>query len=208
MIRPEAVILDIGNVLIEWNPERFYDRELGAAARRRLFAEVPLAAMNLAIDAGAPFRETVYATAEDHPAWGEAIRWWHDRWIELASPRIEASIALQRALRRKGIPVFALTNFGTHSFAYARTQYDFLSEFDRTYVSGHLGVIKPDAAIYRIVEEDCGLRPETLLFTDDRPENVQAAARRGWQTHRFEGPEGWARRLVAAGLLTEEDAPP
>jgi 2-haloacid dehalogenase len=205
MIRPQAVILDIGNVLIEWNPERFYDRELGEAARRRLFQDVPLVAMNLAIDAGAPFRATVQATAAQHPDWAGPILWWHDRWIELASPRIDASVALQRALRRRGIPVFALTNFGTDSFAHARTIYDFLSEFDRHYVSGDLGLIKPDPRIYDHVEKDCGLPPETLLFTDDRPENIDAAARRGWQTHLFDGPEGWARRLVAAGVLSEED---
>jgi 2-haloacid dehalogenase len=206
MTRPEAVIFDIGNVLIEWNPERFYDSQLGEAERRRLFAEVPLVQMNLDIDAGALFRETVYGTAERYPHWAEQIRWWHDRWIDLASPRIEPSIALLRSLRAKGVPVFALTNFGAHSFAYAETQYDFFTEFDRRYISGHLGCIKPDPAIYAAVEQDCGLPPETLLFTDDKPENVEVAAARGWQTHLFDGPEGWARRLVGAGLLTEREA--
>ena len=70
------------------------------------------------------------------------------------------------------MPVFALTNFGTHSFAYAETQYDFFTEFDRRYISGELGVIKPDPAIYAAVENDCGLPPDTLLFTDDKAENV------------------------------------
>jgi 2-haloacid dehalogenase len=206
MLQPQAVIFDIGNVLMEWNPERFYDGEIGAAARRRMFAETGIEQMNLDIDAGAPFRETVHAMAERFPHWAEPIRWWHDRWIEIASPRIEPSIALLRALRRRGVPVFALTNFGSDSFAYARTQYDFLNEFDRAYVSGDLGVIKPDPAIYAIVEADCGLPPGALLFTDDKAENTAAAAARGWQVHLFEGPEGWARRLVAAGLLTEGEA--
>ena len=206
MTKPQAVIFDIGNVLIEWNPERYYDSQLGEAERRRLFAEVPLTQMNLDIDAGAPFRETIYDMAEKHPRWADPIRWWHDRWIHMASPRIEPSIALLRRLRDKRIPVFALTNFGTHSFAYAETQYDFFTEFDRRYISGELGVIKPDPAIYAAVESDCGLPPDTLLFTDDKVENVQAAAQRGWQTHLFDGPRGWALRLVAAGLLTEQEA--
>jgi 2-haloacid dehalogenase len=206
MTRPQAVIFDIGNVLIEWNPERYYDSQLGEETRRRLFAEVPLTQMNLDIDAGALFRETIYDMADRHPRWSEPIRWWHDRWIHMASPRIEPSIALLRALRKRGVPVFALTNFGTHSFAYAETQYDFFTEFDRRYISGELGVIKPDPAIYAAVEKDCGLPPEALLFTDDKPENVAAALARGWQTHLFDGPDGWARRLVDAGLLTEGEA--
>jgi hypothetical protein len=62
-----------------------------------------------------------------------------------------------RALRAKGTPVFALTNFGIESFAYAQTQYDFLNEFDRFHVSGHMRCIKPAPRIYEMVEEDCGL---------------------------------------------------
>lgn len=205
-IRPEAVIFDIGNVLIRWNPERFYDAAIGRARREALFDAVDLHAMNDRIDAGALFRETIYDLADKHPDWAPEIRMWYDRWIDMASPRIDLSIALLRALRGKGVPVFALTNFGIHSFAYAQTQYDFLSEFDRAYVSGRMGVIKPDPKIYAMVEEDCGIAPGRLLFTDDRADNIAVADGRGWQTHLFEAPEGWARVLVATGLLSEEEA--
>ncbi|MEY4696298.1 MAG: hypothetical protein RIT14_726 [Pseudomonadota bacterium] len=203
---PEAVIFDIGNVLIEWNPERYYDRRIGAARRRAMFAAVDLHAMNDRIDAGGLFRETIYDTAAAHPDWAEEIRWWYDHWIEMASPRIEHSITLLRRLRAKGVPVFALTNFGIHSFEFALTQYDFLSEFDRAFVSGHMGVIKPDPRIYAMVERECGIAPERLIFTDDRADNIAAAAARGWKTHLFTGPAGWAARLVDEGILTVDEA--
>ncbi|MEL7301307.1 MAG: HAD family phosphatase [Pseudomonadota bacterium] len=202
----KAVIFDIGNVLIEWQPERFYDRVYGRARREALFAAVDLHEMNNRVDMGAPFRETIYATAEAHPAWEAEIRDWHDRWGELATPVIHRSVRLLRALRRKGVPVFALTNFGVESYAFARTRFDFLSEFDREYVSGHMRVVKPDAAIYAGVEADCGVAPVDLLFADDRADNIEAAAARGWRTHLFEGPAGWAARLVDEGLLTAEEA--
>jgi 2-haloacid dehalogenase len=67
-------------------------------------------------------------------------------------------------------------------------------------------VIKPDAEIYEQLETDCGVAPASLLFADDRLENIEAAAARGWQTHLFEGPSGWAARLVGAGLLSEVEA--
>lgn len=203
---PEAVIFDIGNVLIRWNPEAFYDRTIGEARRRALFEAVDLHGMNDAIDAGALFRETIYDWADRHPDWAEEIRMWYHNWIDMASPRIEGSITLLRRLRAKGIPVFSLTNFGTHAFAYAQTQYEFLTEFDRGYVSGHMGVTKPAPRIYEMVEEDCGIAPDRLIFTDDRAENIAVAAARGWRTHLFDGPEGWAGRLVAEGLLTREEA--
>ena len=206
MSQPQAVIFDIGNVLTRWQPEAFYDRVIGEDRRRALFAEVDLHRMNDIVDEGALFRETIYDWADRTPHWQAEIRLWYDRWIELASPRIEGSIALQRALRAKGVPVFALTNFGKYSFEEALPKMDFLTDFDRLYVSGRMGVIKPDPRIYEMVEEDCGLPPESLLFTDDRADNITAAARRGWRTHQFESWQGWAARLVAEGLLTAKEA--
>lgn len=206
MTRPEAVIYDIGNVLIEWNPERFYDSIMPLSDRKRLFASVDLHAMNDAIDKGALFRETIYDTAAQHPEWAPFIQMWHDRWIDMASPVIEGSLTLLRRLRAKGVPVFALSNFGIHSFAYAETQYPFLKEFDRRYISGHMNVIKPDPQIYAMVEADCAIAPQKLLFTDDRADNIAAAAARGWQTHRFTGPQRWANILHALGLLSEDEA--
>ena len=63
-----------------------------------------------------------------------------------------------------------------------------------------------DDAIYAALEEGSGLSGDALLFTDDRIDNINAAKARGWQTHHFTGPDGWADRLVAAGLLTEAEA--
>jgi 2-haloacid dehalogenase len=205
-MQPEAVIFDIGNVLTRWQPEAFYDRVLGEDRRRALFGAVDLHHMNALVDDGALFRETIYDWADRHPEWSPEIRQWYDRWIELASPRIEGSIALLRALRAKGVPVFCLTNFGSYSYEEARTKLDFLGEFDREYVSGRLKVSKPDPRIYQVVEDDCGLPADRLLFADDKAENITAAARRGWRTHQFESWEGWAARLVAEGLLTNEEA--
>lgn len=203
-----AVVLDIGNVLIEWQPERFYDREIGAARRRAMFAAVDLHAMNDRVDLGEPFRDVIYETAEAYPAFRDEIRMWHDRWIELAAPAIAHSVTLMARLQGRGMPVFALSNFGVESFAYAQTQYDFLKAFDRPYISGHLRLAKPDPAIYAYVEAQSGIAPENLLFTDDRADNIAAAQARGWQTHLFDGPEGWAARLVAEGVLTSEEARP
>lgn len=202
----QAVVFDIGNVLIEWHPERFYDAEIGRAAREAMFSAVDLHAMNDAVDRGGPFRDSVYALADRHPDWAGAIRLWHDRWSDIAAPEIPHSVRLLRALKARGVPVFALTNFGVETFALAAGPYPFLAEFDRAFVSGAMRIAKPDAEIYAAVEVETGVPPAALLFTDDRAENIAAAERRGWGTHLFQGPEGLAARLVAEGLLSEEDA--
>lgn len=205
-MQPQAVVFDIGNVLIEWQPERFYDQVIGPERRKEMFNSVDLHGMNDIVDLGGHFTETIYATAEKYPEWREEIRMWHDRWIEMAAPVIAHSIRLMRALQAKGTPVFSLTNFGIQSFDHAASHYPFMRDFDRQYISGHMQVSKPDPKIYALLEADCGVAPEALIFTDDRPDNIEMAARRGWQVHLFEGPQGWADRLVGTGLLTKDEA--
>ena len=201
-----AVIFDIGNVLIEWQPERFYDAVIGEDRRRAMFESVDLHGMNEMVDLGHPFTETIYATAERYPDWRDEIRMWHDRWLELATPAIDHSVRLMQALQTRGVPVFSLTNFGIGTWALATPRYPFLKDFDRHYISGEMQQIKPEPRIYEMVEQDCGLPPHSLLFTDDRADNIATARSRGWQTHLFTGPQGWADRLVAEGLLTPDEA--
>ncbi|MFG5381605.1 HAD family hydrolase [Yoonia sp. R2-816] len=206
MQQVNAVVFDIGNVLIKWQPEGFYDRVIGPDRRKALFHAVDLTGVNEGVDRGDDFHIVFHALADQHPDWRAEILMWHDRWIEIASPAIDHSVRLLRTLRQADVPVFALSNFGVETFEIAARHYPFFTEFDRRYISGHLKVMKPEVAIYQMLEDDCGFDPQTLLFTDDRIENISVAAERGWQTHLFDGPRGWANRLVDAGLLTKEAA--
>jgi 2-haloacid dehalogenase len=201
-----AVVFDIGNVLIRWEPEVYYDATIGVDRRRDMFAQVDLHGLQERIDAGEDFKNTFYQAAEDYPDWRSEIRQWVDNWNEVAQPELPHSVSLLRALRAKGVTVFALTNFGVGSFALSEQQYPFLLEFDKRYVSGAMKVSKPNPKIYRLMEEDCGVPAHELLFADDRVDNIETAKSRGWQTHLFEHPQGWADRLVAEGLLTPEEA--
>ena len=205
-MRVEGVVFDIGNVLIGWQPEMYYDGVIGKDRREALFGDVDLHGMNEKVDRGEPFKDTIYATAEAHPEWADEIRMWHDNWLEIAQPEIAHSVALLRGLRANKVPVFALSNFGKGSFEIAQKAYPFLIEFDRRFISGYLGVTKPGPEIYKIVENDCGFAPETLLFTDDRLDNIATAAGRGWQVHHFSGPRDFAIGLVGRGLLSLSEA--
>jgi 2-haloacid dehalogenase len=201
----ETVVFDIGNVLIEWQPERHYDSVIGAGRRKEMFAAVDLHAINDDVDRGAPFRATIEKAAENYPEFKTEILMWYFDWIKMAAPAIPHSVSLLRALRAKGIRVIALTNFGIESFEFAETKYPFLTEFDKPYVSGRMGCVKPHSLIYEMLEAGEQIQPDRLLFADDRQENIDMAASRGWQTHLFEGPQGWAARLVDEGLLTAEE---
>lgn len=197
----EAVVWDIGNVLAIWDPEGYYDRLIGPERRERLFQEANLHEMNVAVDLGANGREAAYARAEEFPHWAAEIRRWHDDWAETFRQPVEGAADLLHATKARGIRTVALSNFGAETIEIARDIHPVLREFDQEFISAHLGVVKPDPAIYEALEQGTGLSGDALLFTDDKPENIAAAAARGWKTHLFEGADGWRDRLIAEGLL-------
>ncbi len=196
----QAVVFDIGNVLLGWQPEQFFDRVIGPERRAALFAEVDLHGMNLAVDRGASLRESIAAMRAAHPGWASEIQIWQDRWSEMLSPVLTESVALMRTLRSAGLPVYALSNFGAETFEIARAEHAFLDEFDLRFISGQLGVMKPEPEIYAIVEAATSFPPDALFFTDDNAANIAQAARRGWQTHFFTGAAGLRDALNLHGI--------
>lgn len=197
----EAVIFDIGNVLLHWQPQAHYDRVLGTARSAQMFAEVPLFETHLKADQGGDMQALFTDLADRHPDWRAEIRMWVDDWLSLVPGQIDRSVETLHALRRQGLPVFALSNFPDGVFDLTETAFPFLQDFDRRYISGRLKMAKPDAAIFAHVEADCGIAPDRLLFADDSPPNIRAARARGWQTHLFKDPENWEACLAGHGLL-------
>lgn len=203
----EAVVFDIGNVLVEWDPDRVYADLIPDPERRAAFyAASGIMAMNEGVDRGDPFAASVQKTAAACPDWHDEITAWEHRWVDMCQPAIDGSTTLLRRLRAKGIAVHALSNFGVETFALAQTLYPVLGEFDIPVISGREKTIKPEALIYEILEERSGLSGDALLFTDDRADNIAAAQSRGWHTHLFETPEGLAEVLMAHGLLSPVEA--
>lgn len=197
-----AVVFDVGNVLFRWDPEKLYARLIpDAGARRRFLTEICPPAWNLTFDAGAPMPEGVEAHAARHPAHAELIRAWWTGWAEMTGPQIDGSVACLHALKARGVPVFGLTNFAAETFAIARTLYPVLEAFDHCVVSAAVKRVKPDPAIYEILEAQTGYGPERLFFTDDSPANVAAARARGWTAHLFEDAAGLLAALEAEGFL-------
>lgn len=208
MQTPKVVVFDIGNVLIEWRPERLYGRLIpDPSERQKFFDETDIFTMNLDVDRGAPFREHIYAHAAKHPKYEGLIRAWHDQWLEMTAPAIDGTVAILRALRKRGVTVAALSNFGVESFDLACTHYPFLTEFDIPVISGREETIKPEPRIYEIVEERTGMLGQDLFFMDDSPKNVAAARARFWQAEIFTAPRLLGQQLHARGLIGEGDIP-
>jgi 2-haloacid dehalogenase len=202
---PTNVIFDLGGVLIDWNPRYLY-RGLFAGddlAMERFLAEVCSPEWNHALDAGRPFAEAVAELSAAHPGHRERIEAYHRRWIEMVAGPIAPTVAILEELAAAGVPLWALTNWSSETFALVRSDpaYGFLDRFRAIFVSGELRLVKPDPAIYRHVLASVGAAPHDCLFVDDAPRNVAAAEACGLHAHRFTDPASLRARLVGLDLL-------
>jgi len=78
--------------------------------------------------------------------------------------------------------------------------------FDAVFFSNEEGVKKPDARAFELALERMGLPAGEVLFVDDHPDNVAAAAKLGLMTHRFEEPGPFVRELLRRGLTLPASA--
>lgn len=198
------VVFDLGGVLIDWEPRRLY-RKLFAeeAAMERFLAEICTPAWNAELDRGRPFAEAVAELAARHPDHAPAIRAWHERWIEMIGGPIAGTVALLERLAERGRPLVALSNWSAETFPLVRDdpRYAFLCRFERIFLSGELGTIKPEPAIFEHLLAATGRPAERCFFVDDSPANIATAERLGFATHRFRTPGLLAAELTARGLL-------
>lgn len=199
----EAVVFDIGNVFLPWQPQAYYSAQFGPERTAAFFASVPIEAANAACDAGAPFPQVILDLIPQYPQWTREIEFWVAHWAHMIAPPHMDSVAILQELREAGVPCHALSNFGKETWEIACAQFEFLSWFDDTVISGHIGLTKPDPAIYAYLEDRVGLTGDQIFFTDDLEANIVAAQTCGWQALQFQEAASLRAKLVALGLLSE-----
>jgi glucose-1-phosphatase len=93
------------------------------------------------------------------------------------------------------LPVCVLSNTnGIHMECFLRKK-KVLQRFDRLFLSHELRCRKPELDIYERVREELDVPPSSILFFDDRPENVEGARKAGWEAEIFVGIGESASRL-------------
>lgn len=92
--------------------------------------------------------------------------------------------ALVRALRGRGY-LTAILSDQTDWLERLDETLHFLQDFDKVYNSYRLGKGKRDATVFDDVAKDLGLAPESVVFVDDDPGNVERARSRGLEAFLF-----------------------
>lgn len=197
----DTILFDLGNVLIYWDPRHVYDQLIpNEAERERFLTEVCNHDWNIQMDAGRPWADGIAELVERHPEQAHLIRAYRERWEEMLGGPNPGTVDILWKLRGK-YRLFAITNWSADTFAIARPQFDFLKWFADIVVSGEIGLIKPDPAIFRHATQRWGLDPARSLFIDDALANVKGAARLGFATHHFRNHVMLQDQLEDWGLL-------
>ncbi len=200
--RPKAVLFDVGNVVVRWDPRTLYSKIFRDAAERdRFLAEVCTMAWHGETDRGLSFGDNIARLTAQHPQHAEAIAAWWARWPEMFSGPIPETEAAIEALHARGVPMYGLTNMSTEAWPGVQAMSPVFARFTDTVVSAAEGAIKPETRIYEIVLERSGLKPQDFLFVDDNRPNIDAADALGFHTLHFTDPAALHPTLERHGLL-------
>lgn len=198
----EAVVFDLGGVLIDWDPRYLY-RSLfdgDEEAMERFLAEVATPTWNAQQDAGRTWCEAIEELVAIHPDRRDLIVAYDERWAEMLGGAIEGTVDVLADLRRTGIRLAALSNWSSEKFPIARERYRFLDWFEAIVISGEVGIAKPDPRIFRHLLERTGFAAASTVFVDDAPANVAAGAALGLTALRFRDPGALRDDLRRLGL--------
>jgi 2-haloacid dehalogenase len=200
--RVEAVVFDVGRVLVQWDLGALYRKLIPDRAERDWFlANVVTEAWHFQHDAGRAPAEMVAERSAEFPDYAHLIEAWASRFNETIPGPIPGSLELVEALHGRGVPLYAITNFGAEFWAGFRPHWPVIGRFRDVVVSGAEQVTKPDPRIYAIAQARFGHAPGAMLFIDDNAANIAAARACGWQGHHFTDAGSLEADLTARGLL-------
>lgn len=198
----EAVVFDVGRVLFEWDLRHLYAPLIADPAELEWFlSNVVTERWHFQHDEGRAVADMLAERQAEYPDHADLIAAWATRFNESIPGPVPGSFALVEELAARGVPLYAITNFGAEFWAGFRPHQPIFDLFRDIVVSGVEKIAKPDRAIYRLAEARFGHAPGAMLFVDDNPANIAAVEACGWQGHLFTDADRLAEDLKGRGLI-------
>lgn len=198
----KAVLWDLGNVLLDWSPRRFYEKLFRTPEEVDHFlGEVCTMDWHAAHDRGVPMAENREPLIAKYPHYEDAIRAWETGIDGMLNGSVPGTDIVMDTLAERGVPQYALTNLPAEWVEPVNALYPQMAHMKDVIVSAHEGVIKPDRHIYEITAMRLPFAPEEVVFFDDREDNVTAARDFGFDAEVFRGEGPLKTALAGRGLL-------
>ncbi len=202
MIRPHAVVFDVGHVLVDWDIRYLYEKLIADSAELDWFlAHVVTRDWHFEHDAGRDAAQTVPERVAQFPEHKTLIEAYVPRWLETVGRPIAGMFELVETLHQRGVPLFAITNFSHEFWPRFAALHPVTQRFRDVVVSGAEKMMKPDPAIYQLALRRFGLLPGEAVFIDDRLDNIEAANANGFHGHLFRDAVTVRSDLQKLGIL-------
>ena len=198
----DTIVFDLGNVLIEWDPENLFRKIFTDQREMKFFlSEVCSYDWNLKQDAGRSWEEGCSILIDQFPDYEKEILAYDRRWEETLGSPIEENVALLEQLKSHGAyRLLALTNWSHEKFPVALSRFDFLKHFEGIVVSGEEKCRKPGKEIYHILFDRYQVDPLQAVFIDDSISNVETSIELGMKAHHFKVHEDLRNFLSGNGI--------
>ncbi len=201
MPTPQVVVFDLGKVLVDFDytiaaQKIARQSAKGAEGVRHLLDHSPLL---FRFETGLLNREEFFREVCEGAGYSGNMEEFCAYFADIFS-EIPPMIALQAALRARGIPTFIFSNTNDIAITHIRARFPFFAHFDGYVLSYEHGVMKPDARLYEIVERTARQSGDSIVYLDDRAENIATATARGWHALLHETPEKSFSALQNLGL--------
>lgn len=179
---PEVVVFDLGKVLLDFDYDiairRFSERsDAGIDKVHQLINS----SVQYDYESGRITTDEFFAYVKDGAGFQGDRSEFIDFFSDIFSP-MEIMLKFFKRVKAAGIPTCVFSNTNEIAIQYISKQYPFYGYFDFYVLSFQEKGMKPDEPIYRVVEKKTMKSGESILYIDDRLENIETGNQLGWQT--------------------------
>jgi len=191
MITPEVVVFDLGKVLVDFDFS-VAARKIAARGARpadQVREVIQESSALVRFESGQTTKEEFFAEVRQLTGFRGRLDEFAAFFADIFTP-MNDMIALHGRLRERRVPTYIFSNTNELAVSHIRRSFPFFTHFDGYIYSYEVGAMKPHPPIYEALERLAGRMGPAIVFLDDRWENVQAGAARGWQIiHHRTSPE-------------------
>lgn len=196
-----AVIFDVANVIVDWDPRLPLAGRVPEETIEAFLAHEEFWDLNAEADAGVTIAEMIPRVDTEMPELSEAFRVYLEHFADSVPATMPGTTEIIDELLARGVPTYGLSNWWPENFTVPSAMAPVIGRLRDVVVSGHVGLAKPDPAIFELAAARFGVEPATTLFVDDSLPNIESAAALGFATHHFTHADRLRRDLVDRGLL-------
>lgn len=196
------LIFDFGNVLVEFNPHKLYDKVFGGDKEKAEWFHNNITTPEFydRIDRGDDFAQCISDLQTLHPDYSAEIALYDTRYHDMVGNALPGMTELLTRLKADRYALYGLTNWSYKVYA-VMERLPIFQLLDGCVISSEEHLIKPDHRIYRTLIDKYHLIPKDCIFIDDKQTNVDAAIACGMQALLFTSSNKLCDDLKQLGIL-------